>query len=256
MEKEVEEFQRCQNEQFLYYYSSRPSLLLLSIICIRSVLPVWMRNVYPKAGVCESSCVCCWALVHSLVNSLFVKCVCVCVIRLFINSVILHPAKVRALTRLMSFSNYLFKSFDLRKRRASNSSAFESTVLHYSPAPGNFLEVCLCCEAHFRLLTGSGPAISRMAELVIALLNRCSCGFRAISVSTRWISPSRFGRVSPRGLWDTQPAVISGTVIRSAGATHPNGPTITPWSWPVPPFTTGTHLTVHVSPELTCIFTE
>ncbi len=56
----------------------------------------------------------------------------------------------------------------------------------------------------------------------------------------RWTLPSQCGRVSLRELWDILPAVISGTIIRSAGVTPPNGPMTIPWFSPEQPFTTGT----------------
>lgn len=59
-------------------------------------------------------------------------------------------------------------------------------------------------------------------------------------LSARWISPSRFGKVSLRGLWDIQPGAISGTSTRSAGVIPPSGPMTIQWCWRELLSTTGT----------------
>ena len=60
------------------------------------------------------------------------------------------------------------------------------------------------------------------------IVNPVDCLFGPCS-ACRWILPSLFGRASPRGLWGTLHAAISGITLRSGGGTRPSGRTTTPW---------------------------
>ena len=85
---------------------------------------------------------------------------------------------------------------------------------------------------------------------LLTFVNTVDCLFGLCS-ACRWILPSPYGRVSPRGLWGTPHAAISGTTLRSGGATRPSGRTTTPWCWRELLFTTseepGHHFTLFLT---------
>ena len=56
---------------------------------------------------------------------------------------------------------------------------------------------------------------------------------------SRWILPSLCGSTSLTVLWATRVVATSGMRAVGAGVIRPNGPTITPWSLPAQPSSTG-----------------
>lgn len=79
--------------------------------------------------------------------------------------------------------------------------------------------------------------VSGGGNVLLTFVNTLDCLFGLCS-ACRWILPSPCGRASPRGLWGTRRAAISGITLRSGGGTRPSGQMTTPWCWQELLFTT------------------
>lgn len=89
-------------------------------------------------------------------------------------------------------------------------------------------------------------------HVLLTFVNAVDCLFGLCS-ACRWISPSRCGRASPRGLWGTPHVATSGITLRSGGDTRQSGRTTTPWCWQELLFTTSEE-SGHVSYRLYVAF--